>query len=118
MHIKVGDMVQIIKGKDKPQTEEERKKASGKVLRVNRAEGRIVVEGKNLVWKHLRKSEQRPQGGRVQREAFMPAANVMLFNESAKKPDRVLVKIEGGKKARYYKSTKTKVPETYSNPPK
>lgn len=118
MHIKVGDMVQIIKGKDKPQTAEERKKASGQVLRVDRADGRVIVEGKNLVWKHLRKSEQRPQGGRVQREALIPAENVMLFNLDAKKPDRVLVKVEGGRKVRYYKSTKTKVPENFKNPPK
>ena len=84
MHIKVGDIVQIIKGKDRPQTVEDRKKPSGKVLKVNREERRVIVEGKNLVWKHLRKSEQRPQGGRVQREALMPAANVMLFNEQSK----------------------------------
>ncbi len=109
MHIKVGDMVQIIKGKDKPQTEDERKKASGKVLRVNRANGRIIVEGKNLVWKHLRKSEQRPQGGRVQREAYLPAANVMLFNEQSKKAERVHFKREKGKRVRYFKSTNTQI---------
>jgi large subunit ribosomal protein L24 len=107
MHIKVGDMVQIIKGKDKPQTAEERKKASGKVLRVNREAGRLIVEGKNLVWKHLRKSEQRPQGGRVQREAYMAAENVMLFNEQSKKPERVHFKRQDGKRVRFFKSTNT-----------
>lgn len=107
MHIKVGDIVQIVKGKDRPQTPEERKQASGKVLRVDREKGRVIVEGKNLVWKHLRKSEQRPQGGRVQREAFIPVANVMLFNEQSKKAERVHFKREKGKKVRYFKSTNT-----------
>ena len=107
MHIKVGDIVQIIKGKDRPQTVEDRKKPSGKVLKVNREERRVIVEGKNLVWKHLRKTEQRPQGGRVQREALMPAANVMLFNEQSKKAERVHFKAVDGKKLRYFKSTNT-----------
>ena len=53
MHIIVGDLVQIIKGKDRPQTAEDRKQPSGKVLKVDRAKGRVIVEGKNLVWKHL-----------------------------------------------------------------
>jgi large subunit ribosomal protein L24 len=107
MHVKVGDEVQIIKGKDRPQTDEDRKQPSGKVLRVDRAGGRIIVEGKNMVWKHVRKSEQNPQGGRVQREALIPAANVMVWNAKAGKPERVHFKREGGKRVRYFKSTKT-----------
>jgi large subunit ribosomal protein L24 len=109
MHIKVGDIVQIIKGKDRAQTADDRKKPSGKVLKVDRHSLRVIVEGKNLVWKHLRKSEQRPQGGRVQREAFIPAANVMLFNDQSKKAERVHFKVVDGKKKRYFKSTNTLV---------
>ncbi|KAA0209045.1 50S ribosomal protein L24 [bacterium] len=105
MHIIVGDLVQIIKGKDRPQTAEDRKQPSGKVLKVDRAKGRVIVEGKNLVWKHLRKSEQRPQGGRVQREAFLPVANVLPFNTKSSKAERIHFKVVDGKKARYFKST-------------
>ncbi|MCB9893768.1 MAG: 50S ribosomal protein L24 [Planctomycetes bacterium] len=107
MHVKVGDEVQIIKGKDRPQTAEDRKQPSGKVLRVDRRSQRIIVEGKNMVWKHLRKSEANPQGGRVQREAPIPVANVMLWNEKAGKPERIHYKREDGKRVRYFKSTKT-----------
>ena len=107
MHVKVGDEVQIIKGKDRPQTADDRKQPSGKVLRVDRRSQRIIVEGKNMVWKHLRKSEANPQGGRVQREAPIPVANVMLWNEKAGKPERIHYKREDGKRVRYFKSTKT-----------
>ena len=111
MHVKVGDEVQIIKGKDRPQTDEDRKAPSGKVLRVDRDSNRVIVEGKNMVWKHLRKSEQNPQGGRVQREAPIPAANVMLWNAKAGKPERVHYKRQDGKKIRYFKSTNTAIDE-------
>lgn len=109
MHVKVGDIVQIIKGKDRPQTDDERTKPSGKVLRVDRETRRIIVEGRNMVWKHLRKSEQNPQGGRVQREAMLPAANVMLWNETASKAERVHFKRKDGKKVRYFKSNNTQL---------
>jgi len=111
MHVKVGDEVQIIKGKDRPQTTDERKAPSGKVLRVDRDSDRVIVEGKNMVWKHLRKSEQNPQGGRVQREAPIPIANVMLWNAKAGKPERVHYKRQDGKKIRYFKSTNTAIDE-------
>lgn len=111
MHVKVGDEVQIIKGKDRPQTADDRKEPSGKVLRVDRDSNRVIIEGKNMVWKHLRKSEQNPQGGRVQREAPIPVANVMLWNSKSGKPERVHYKREDGKKIRYFKSTNTVIDE-------
>ncbi len=111
MHIRKGDIVQIIKGKDRPQTKEERQKPSGAVLKVDTAKRRVIVEGKNLVWKHLRKSDQNPQGGRVQREAAIALENVMLFNQKAKKAERVHFKVEDGKRKRYFKSTGTMIDE-------
>lgn len=107
MHVKAGDEVQIIKGKDRPQTDAERGKPSGKILRVDRDRQRVIVEGKNMVWKHLRKSETQPQGGRVQREAAIPVANVMVWNSKASKAERVHYKRENGKRVRYFKSTNT-----------
>jgi large subunit ribosomal protein L24 len=107
MHVKVGDEVQIIKGKDRPQTTEDRKLPSGKVLRVDRRTNRVIVEGRNMVWKHVRKSEQNPQGGRVQREAPIPLANVMVWNAKSGKAERIHFKREKGKRVRYFKSTKT-----------
>lgn len=107
MHLKVGDVVQIVKGQDRPQTDEDRQQPSGKVLRIDRETNRVIIEGRNMVWKHLRKSEQNPQGGRQQREALIQAANVMLWNEKAGKPERVHYKRVDGKKVRYFKSTNT-----------
>lgn len=107
MQVKVGDEVQIIKGKDRPQTSEDRAQPSGKVLRVDRRSQRVIVEGRNMVWKHLRKSEANPQGGRVQREAPIPVANVMVWNAKAGKAERVHFKRENGKRVRYFKSTNT-----------
>jgi large subunit ribosomal protein L24 len=111
MHVKVGDIVQIVKGQDRPQTEDDRKKPSGRVLRVDRESNRVIIEGRNMVWKHLRKSEQNPQGGRQQREAPVPVANVMVWNEKTEKPERVHYKRVNGKKVRYFKSTNTAIDE-------
>lgn len=107
MHIKVGDTVQIIKGKDRPQNADDLKKPSGTVLRVDKLKRRVIVEGKNQVWKHLRKTEKNPQGGRSQREAFMPVENVMLWNDKAGKAERVHFKRVDGRRVRVFKSTNT-----------
>jgi len=111
MHIRIGDTVQIIKGQDRPQTAEDAKKPSGQVIRVDRQRRRVIVEGRNKVWKHLRKSEQNPQGGRIQRDAFLPVENVMLWNEKSGKPERVHFKRVNGRRVRYFKSTNTALDE-------
>ena len=68
--IKKGDTVVVIAGDDKGK--------SGKVLEVSPEAGRVLVEGINTVKKHMRKSEDNPQGGIVEREAFMAISNVKL----------------------------------------
>jgi large subunit ribosomal protein L24 len=68
--IKKGDTVVVIAGDDKGK--------SGKVLEVAPEAGRVLVEGINTVKKHMRKSEDNPQGGIVEREAFMAISNVKL----------------------------------------
>ena len=60
--IRKGDLVAVISGEDRGKR--------GKVLRVIPETGKVVVEGVNLVTKHMRKSQQNPQGGRVHREAL------------------------------------------------
>ena len=59
MKIRKGDQVIVIAGNDKGKT--------GAVLEVNREKNRVLVEGVNLRWKHESRSEQKPQGERVQR---------------------------------------------------
>ncbi len=68
--IKKGDTVIVIAGDEKGK--------SGKVLQVVPENGRVLVEGVNFVKKHMQKSEENPQGGVVEREAYMAISNVKV----------------------------------------
>ena len=71
MHIKTNDTVEVITGDDKGQR--------GKVLKINRTCGRLVVEGVNRVYKHVRRSQKNPQGGRLSKEMPVQVSNVLLL---------------------------------------
>jgi len=75
--------VVVIAGDDKDRSQPR------KVLSVNPTEGRILVEGVNLVTKHLKPNAQNPQGGIVKEEAPINISNVMLWDAKAKAPARV-----------------------------
>lgn len=94
--IKKGDLVVVIAGGDKNKT--------GKVVEIDNKAGRVVVEGINRVWKHVKPNQQNPQGGRVQREASIHLSNVMPVDPSTGKGTRVKSKVEGDKKVRVAKS--------------
>ncbi|MBC7075431.1 MAG: 50S ribosomal protein L24 [Syntrophomonadaceae bacterium] len=85
MHVKKGDTVVVITGKDVGK--------KGKVLRVLPKENRVIVEGVNRVKRHQRPSRAIPQGGILQIEAPLHASNVMLLCTKCKKPTRVGKKI-------------------------
>jgi len=68
--IKKGDTVVVIAGDDKGK--------SGKVLQVATESGRVLVEGVNLVKKHMQKSEDNPQGGIIEREAPIAISNLKV----------------------------------------
>jgi len=70
MHIKTKDTVEVITGVDKGEKR--------KVLAIDRREGRIVVEGVNKVYKHVRRSQKNPQGGRLSKEMPIAISNVLL----------------------------------------
>ena len=93
--IKKGDTVKVIAGKDKDK--------EGKVLSVDAKNGKVVVEGVNMVTKHMKPSPANQNGGRVEMEAPIDASNVMLVVNG--KTTRVGFKFEDGKKVRYAKST-------------
>ena len=59
MHIRVEDIVEVIAGEDR---------VRGKVLRVLRSEGKVIVEGVNRVYRHIRRSQKNLQGGRLSKE--------------------------------------------------
>ena len=95
--IRKGDAVIVTAGSEKGRT--------GTVVGV-RADGRVLVEGVNMVKKHQRPNPARGvQGGIVQKEAPLAASNVALVNPATKKADRVGVKVlKDGRKARFFKS--------------
>lgn len=79
LHIKRGDIVMAISG------EEAAAKKTGKVLQVFPEQARAVVEGLNYVKKHLRKSQDNPKGGIIEKEAPIHVSNLKLFKESEEK---------------------------------
>ncbi len=93
MKIKTGDTVKVIAGKDKDK--------EGKVLAVR--DGKVLVEGINMVTKHTKPSAANQQGGIVTKEAPIDASNVMLIYNG--KATRVGFKVEDGKKVRVAKAT-------------
>ena len=95
MKIKKGDMVKVIAGKDKNK--------EGKVLAVNNKDGKVLVEGINMLTKHTKPSAANQNGGIVHQEGYIDASNVMLLHDV--KATRVGFKMDGDKKVRFAKST-------------
>ena len=93
LKIKKGDTVKVIAGKDKDK--------EGKVLSVK--DGKVIVEGINMVTKHAKPSMANQQGGIITKEAPIDASNVMRVYKG--KATRVGFKVEDGKKVRVAKST-------------
>ena len=85
LHVKTGDMVMIISGKDKGKT--------GKILEVSPKEGKIIVEGCNIATKHVKPKTANEQGGLVKVEAPLYASKVMLVCPKCGKATRVAHKI-------------------------
>ena len=98
LHIKKGDMVQVMAGDSKGQ--------QGKVLEVQVAKSRAIVEGVNLVSKHTKPDAKNPQGGIVKKEAPIHISNLLLLDPKGGKPTRVGRKeTDKGKLVRYAKKS-------------
>ncbi len=93
--IRKGDTVQIIAGKDKG--------SEGKILSVDPKNGKVVVEGLNMVTKHAKPSQANPNGGIVEKEAPIDISNVMLVVNGQK--TKVGFEVKDGKKVRVAKAT-------------
>lgn len=87
-----GDFVQVITGANKG--------VRGNVIEVNKAKTKVKVEGVAVVKKHQKPSQKNPQGGIVEKEAFIHISNVMIVDKKADAPTRIGAKIEDGKKVR------------------
>ena len=91
--LKKDDTVQVVSGVDSGKR--------GTVLRIDRENGRVTIQGVNLVYKHLKRSQKHPQGGRIQMEAPVHISNVMLVDPKLGHPVRVKMVIsKDGKRVR------------------
>jgi large subunit ribosomal protein L24 len=95
MKLKTGDKVVVITGKDKGK--------EGVIKAVDRKNGRVLVEGVNMVSKHTKPNAQNQQGGIIKKENFIDASNVMYLHNG--KATRLGVQIKDGKKVRVAKKT-------------
>ena len=95
MKIKKGDTVKVIAGKDKDK--------EGKVIAVNKKDGKVLVEGVNMLTKHTKPSAANQNGGIVHQEGYIDASNVMYVHKG--QATRVGFKMDGDKKVRIAKST-------------
>ena len=101
MHVRRDDMVEVITGDDKGTAST---RMIAKVLRVLPKQNKIVVEGVNRVYKHLRPSRQNPQGGRLAKEMPVSASNVLKYCERCGRGVRIGFRFtQDGAKERYCK---------------
>ena len=97
MNIKKNDTIKMLAGKDKGKT--------GKVLQVMPSEGKVSIEGLNLLIKHLRPQRQGEKGQRIEFPAFIDASNVALVCPKCSKTTRIQHKMsEVNGKAKKYRS--------------
>ncbi len=98
MLIRENDEVVVIRGVDKGKR--------GKVLKIDRVDGKVVVEGINKVLKHVRRSQKNPQGGRLSKEMPIDASNVMFVDPKTGQRTRLGVRfLADGSKERFAKKS-------------
>ncbi len=97
MHVKKGDTVKVISGKDKGK--------QGVVLEAFPKKSRVLVEGVNVVKKHAKPSQDNPQGGILTQEALIHSSNVMPIDPKSGEPTRVGFSEKDGNKVRIAKKS-------------
>jgi large subunit ribosomal protein L24 len=80
-HLRKGDRVKVMRGNERDK--------EGTILRVDREKNRVVIEGLNLRKRHMKPSQQNPEGGIVSFEAPIAASNVMLLDPATGNPTRI-----------------------------
>jgi len=92
MHVKKGDKVKVLSGKDRGK--------QGTILEAYPKKQRVLVEGINMVKIHAQPSQDNPQGGILNQEAPIHVSNVMPIDPKSGEPTRVGYEIRDGKKVR------------------
>ena len=95
LKIKKGDTVRVITGKEKDK--------EGKVLAVDAKKGTVLVEGVNMIKKHVKPGRGNQEGGIITQEGPIHISNVMYVHKG--QTTRIGFYVENGKKVRYAKST-------------
>jgi large subunit ribosomal protein L24 len=98
MKIKTGDTVKVIAGKDRGK--------DGKVMKAYTRAKKVLIDNINMFKKHVKKTEQTPEGGLISVPRPLEISNVMLLCPKCKKPSRIGYRITDGKKERFCKSCK------------
>ena len=102
--IRKGDLVQVITGADRGK--------QGRVIAVNRAEGRVRVEKVRMQKRHLKPGRRGArQGGIIEQEGFVRASNIMLVDPTDNKPSRVRVEERDGRRVRVFVRSGEPVPD-------
>jgi len=92
-HIKKGDTVMVIAGRERGKT--------GKVLVVNPSKGKVTVEKLNIIKRHTKPTQKNKQGGILEREGPFSISNVMVYSDSLQKPSRVGIQtMDDGRRVR------------------
>lgn len=89
--VRAGDLVQVMAGKDKGK--------QGKITRILLKTEQVMVDGVNVAKRHVRPSQQHPQGGIITKELPIHISNVMIVDPKTGKPTRVGKKLEKDKKS-------------------
>ena len=92
LHVKTGDTVIVVSGNSKG--------TIGKVIGTSPKEGKVIVEGANIVKKHVKPRSAQEQGGIVEAPAAMYSCKVQLYCDKCKKATRAAHKVDGDKKTR------------------
>lgn len=87
MHIKTGDIVHVIAGKERGSLDDKSKR--GKIMRVFPDQNRVIVERMNFIKRHTRPDKTNRQGGIIEREGRIHASNVMIVCPKCDKPTRI-----------------------------
>lgn len=96
MHLRVDDVVEVITGDDRG--------TQARILKVDPKAGKVLVEGVNRVYKHVRRSQRNPQGGRLSKEMPVQISNVLLVCRSCGAPTRTGARyLDDGSKERFCK---------------
>lgn len=90
--LKEGDQVIVLGGADKGKT--------GRVVSIDRSGAKAIVQGINMKWRHLRKSQEHPQGARIQREYPIDVSNIAYLDAETGKGVRLGAEVRDGRKVR------------------